>query len=89
MNEQISHALQSFEKYWNGKANAHWTSVFERAHEIFVGAGFEWDFCLQSASGSVVFGGSNRLIWDRSTSKFRVSPAHCSDEFIAHAERVL
>ncbi len=89
MNEQVTKALDSFQKHWDGKANAQWKRIFERAHAIFIAAGCEWDFCLQSASDSVVFGGSNRLIWDKGSNEFRASDAHCSDSFIQHVAPLL
>ena len=86
MNEQVKQALDRFVKYYNGKDNAHWQKIFERAYALFEGAECENDFCLQHANGCVVFGGSNRLFWDRSTNTFRASEAHCSDAFIRHVE---
>lgn len=89
MNEKMLRALDDFRNHWDGKANQHWLRVFRRAELIFIGAGCGYDFCLQSVGGvSVVFGGSNRLIWDKRKNEFRASESHCSESFIRSVEEI-
>lgn len=86
--EAVNKALDAFVEHWGGRRNAHWTRVFERAYAVFDAAGVPHDFCLQSASTGVVFGGSNRLIWSLCSSSFRASEAHSSDRFIEATREV-
>lgn len=86
MDIQVEEALTRFENNWNRTRDAYWEGVFQNAFDIFKLAGMERDFCLQSVGHSVIFGGWNRLIWNREHSKFYASKSHCTQDFLDHVE---
>jgi len=45
------------------------------------------DFCLQTVGSTVVFGGTNRLIWS-ARSGFYCDPSYCSRNFLEHAAKI-
>jgi len=56
--------------------------VVERARDIFCDCQAEDDFCIQHISGTiVVFGGTNRLIFDPITG-FRADREYCTKRFL-------
>ena len=81
-NEYLSRALGDFERHWKGRANTHWCGVFKRAQAIFVACEVGNDFCLQSVGEAPIFGGFNRLFWDKRKNEFRASDRHCTPKFL-------
>jgi len=55
-------------------------SIIEIAHSIFCDCGAEDDFCVQYAGGSIIFGGTNRLILGRRG--WSVDRVACTDRFL-------
>ncbi len=94
-NEYLSRALQDLVRHWRGQSgirhiNTHWSGVFKRALAIFdaCDGGFG-DFYLQYADyRSLIFGGYNRLFWDRRKSEFRASEDHCTPKFLKRFEEL-
>jgi hypothetical protein len=56
-------------------------SIEEMASQIFTECGAEDDYCVQSIGwGSIVFGGTNRLILDKNG--WRLDESYCTLRFI-------
>jgi len=87
MNEQVNKAIEYYKKLYGGAVYSQTREIFERAYRIFEIAGDVSDFCLQSADENIVFGGFNRIIWDRCKNSFRANKSHCTDRFIDAVEQ--
>ena len=63
--------------------------VVEVTHELFAQAGYEGDFCIQATGfESVVFGGTNRVIWHPITG-YRFDEPFCSERFMEKFNKAL
>jgi hypothetical protein len=60
--------------------------VIDRALVIFDTMGYKHDFCVQSAGGVVVFGGTNRLIFDPKLGYYP-DKGSCTPQFLAAYDR--
>lgn len=65
-------------------------AVIEVAEYCFEKAGCPEDYCIQHSNGcgTVVFGGTNRLIWSAFRG-WKIDKPYCSDAFIKAAEELL
>lgn len=59
--------------------------VVDAALELFSYANVEYDFCVRYTGYNVVFGGTNRLIFDP-VKGFSASSMHCTPDFLDKAQ---
>ena len=62
-------------------------AVMELAQDIFDQAGCPDDFCVQAIGGSIVFGGTNRLIL--CTRGWVYDSSCCTEEFMQACDKVI
>lgn len=77
MSDYLTEAAMSIEGHWGELIYA----IVVEAEERFKKCDEESDFCIQTASTVIVFGGTNRVIWSPQNG-FRPDRSYCRDTFL-------